>query len=74
MKTKKNGLGKKSILCDTATGNIGWDSSESVNKDEKLEALHERDKDTYKQGKAGQTSEHKWTYTGVCYADHVKNL
>lgn len=72
--TEKKWVRKKNVLCDTATGNIGWDSSEIVNEDEKLETLHERDKDTYKQGKAGQTSEHKWTYTGVCYADHVKNL
>lgn len=72
--TEKKWVRKKNILCDTATGNIGWSTSESINKDEKEKDLRERDKDTYKLGKAGQTAEHKWTYTGVCYADHVKNL
>lgn len=36
-----------------------------------LRFLHERDKEEYKKMKAGQTAEHPWTYTGVCYADHV---
>ena len=33
--------------------------------------LHERDKGTYQKGREGQTEEHVWSYTGVCYADHV---
>jgi hypothetical protein len=35
--------------------------------------LHERDKEKYKEGKKGQNDKNKWSYTGVCYADHVKN-
>jgi len=33
--------------------------------------LRERDKETYQKGREGQTEEHVWSYTGVCYADHV---
>lgn len=59
------------ILCDDATGNMGWNMSASENTGKSASALHERDASTYGQGKTGQTKEHPWIYTGVCYADHV---
>lgn len=61
----------KNILCDTKTGNMGWDMSVEANKGKTEDELHERDKDVYKKMKKGQTAEHPWKYTGVCYADHV---
>jgi hypothetical protein len=62
---------KQNILCDSQTGNMGWDTNISANQGKTESQLHERDKDEYKKMKAGQTAEHPWTYTGVCYADHV---
>jgi hypothetical protein len=62
---------KKNILCDANTGNIGWLMDDEVNKDKPADELHERDKDTFKNGKKGQSDNHSWAYSGVCYADHV---
>lgn len=62
---------KSSVLCDSNTGNIGWSLDNEKNKDKTEAELHERDKDTYKSGSKGQSDDHAWTYTGVCYADHV---
>jgi hypothetical protein len=71
--TTKKWQRKKSILCDSQTGNIGWNMDISSN-DKKTELqLHNRDKDEYGKMKSGQTSEHSWKYTGVCYADHINN-
>jgi hypothetical protein len=61
------------ILCDSNTGNIGWKTQNESNKGKTEEALHKRDKDMYKFGKKGQTPEHPWSYSGICYADHVNN-
>lgn len=60
-----------SLLCDDATGNIGWDLTSSENSGKSADELRKRDIATYGQGKAGQSKEHPWTYTGVCYADHI---
>jgi hypothetical protein len=62
---------KKEILCDTKTGNIGWDTDIDANKDQTEDDLRKRDKGEYNKMKKGQTAEHPWTYSGVCYADHV---
>ena len=62
---------KKNISCDTQTGNIGWDTNVPVNQSKTEAELHTRDKDEYKKMKSGQTPTHPWTYTGVCYADHI---
>ncbi|MES2742979.1 MAG: hypothetical protein V4754_18810 [Pseudomonadota bacterium] len=59
------------ILCDSQTGNIGWDMENSKNTGHTEAELRKRDKEEYGKMKAGQNSEHPWTYTGVCYADHV---
>lgn len=62
---------KDEIKCDTQTGNIGWDMTVAANKGKTEKELRERDVDEYPKMKAGQTAEHPWIYTGVCYADHL---
>jgi hypothetical protein len=60
-----------SVLCDPATGNIGWDTTDPANTGKTEDQLHERDKETYRAGKDGRNKDHVWIYSGVCYADHV---
>ncbi|MET3701883.1 hypothetical protein [Citrobacter sp. UYEF32] len=62
---------KSNILCDSQTGNIGWDTTNPSNQDRTEEELHDRDHEQYSMGGAGQDDEHPWRYSGVCYADHV---
>ncbi len=62
---------KSNILCDSQTGNIGWDITNPSNQDRTEEELHDRDHEQYSMGGAGQDDEHPWRYSGVCYADHV---
>ncbi|CAE6934673.1 hypothetical protein [Paraburkholderia domus] len=59
------------VLCDPATSNIGWDMSNPINAGQTADQLHERDKKTYKKMKAGRDKDHVWTYSGVCYVDHL---
>lgn len=68
---KKKWVRQKSILCDTKTGNIGWDMTLESNSGKTESELHDRDKLTYSKMKAGQDEEHAWKYSGVCYADHI---
>ena len=56
------------ILCDTRTGNIGWDLNDPANAGHTLEQLHARDRGSYA---GGHTAGSHWKYLGVCYADHV---
>lgn len=56
------------ILCDTGTGNIGWDLNDPANSGKTAQQLHSRDAATY--GRAPATGSH-WKYIGVCYADHL---
>lgn len=58
------------ILCDTNTGNIGWDMRNSSNSGKSEDELHERDKDEYKT--PPKKDKRLWNYTGVCYADHLQ--
>jgi hypothetical protein len=60
------------MLCDPATGNIGWDTSVSANQNKSTDELHNRDVGEYGKMKSGQNAEHPWKYSGVCYADHVE--
>ncbi|MFP3518663.1 hypothetical protein SB766_21005 [Pseudomonas sp. SIMBA_077] len=62
---------KSNMLCDSQTGNIGWSMNNHKNTGKTESELRERDKDTYTSGSKGQSDEHSWTYSGVCYADHV---
>lgn len=56
------------ILCDSATGNIGWDMSDDKNKGKTESELHARDSGSY--GGSPSDGAH-WKYSGVCYADKV---
>lgn len=60
------------VMCDPATGNIGWDMTNDTNKGKTLKELHDRDADTYKHPK-DKGSDHPWKYCGECYADHVSS-
>ncbi len=68
---QKQWIKNDNVLCDSETGNMGWNTSIEKNKDKTEKELHERDKSMYKKGKVGQTLEHPWKYSGICYADHV---
>ncbi|MCX7087056.1 MAG: hypothetical protein NTV00_03270 [Methylococcales bacterium] len=54
------------ILCDTQTGNIGWNLTDVENKGKTETDLHKRDKDSYK-----TTIKTHWNYYGICYADKI---
>jgi len=56
------------VLCDSATGNIGWDVTDSENKGKTETDLHKRDSASYK---SPPGSDAHWRYFGVCYADAV---
>ena len=56
------------ILCDSQTGNIGWDMNDAQNKGLTEAQLHKRDSGSY--SKSPQAGSH-WKYSGVCYADHL---
>lgn len=56
------------IVCDTGTGNIGWNMQNAQNMGKTPEELHKRDVAQYKGGKkAGEN----WMYSGVWYADRI---
>lgn len=55
------------ILCDTQTGNIGWDMNDPSNQGKTEVELRNRDSGEYSSRPAGA----KWNYSGVCYADRV---
>lgn len=56
------------ILCDSATGNMGWDMTDSENKGKTEAELHKRDHASYSQPPAAGSH---WKYSGVCYADAI---
>jgi hypothetical protein len=56
------------ILCDSRTGNIGWDMNDAQNKGKTEGELHKRDAGSY--SKPPQSGAH-WKYSGVCYADRL---
>lgn len=56
------------ILCDSRTGNIGWDMNDVENKGKTETELHKRDGGSY--SRAPGAGAH-WKYLGVCYADHI---
>jgi hypothetical protein len=57
------------VLCDTATGNIGWDLTDPENAGKTEAQLHARDTATY--ATPSQFPSRHWRYFGVCYADRV---
>jgi hypothetical protein len=56
------------VLCDTQTGNIGWDMTKPENKDKTEAELRARDKGAYS---AGPKQGANWRYYGVCYAERI---
>ena len=58
---------RSDVLCDTATGNIGWDMTDADNSGKTEAELHKRDAGGY----GSRTKDSKWRYYGACYADHV---
>jgi hypothetical protein len=56
------------ILCDTQTGNIGWDLTNPKNTGKTEAVLHERD---HKQYSHAPSADSGWRYFGVCYADRI---
>ena len=56
------------ILCDSKTGNIGWDMSDTNNTGKTEPLLHQRDSGKY--SKSPGNNAH-WQYSGVCYADKI---
>jgi hypothetical protein len=56
------------ILCDSQTGNIGWDTNDPENAGKTEAQLHARDAASYR-SPPGPTAH--WKYFGVCYADRV---
>ena len=59
------------LVCDPATGNIGWDMTEPDNIGKTEDDLHNRDQKSYSNPKKNKGAVNKWRYTGICYADHV---
>jgi hypothetical protein len=56
------------ILCDSKTGNIGWDMNHADNKGKTEAELRKRDSASYSKP---PTATAHWKYLGVCYADRV---
>ena len=56
------------VLCDSLTGNIGWDSTHPSNAAKTEAQLHERDR---KQFNRPPPADACWRYFGVCYADRI---
>lgn len=58
------------VLCDSRTGNIGWDMTLEDNQGKTEAELRKRDRGTYANPR-DKAAENKWKYTGICYADHL---
>ena len=56
------------MLCDSKTGNIGWDMTDATNKGKTESQLHKRDQIGYSHAPSGSCH---WKYSGVCYADAI---
>jgi hypothetical protein len=67
--TTKGWVRNPHILCDTKTGNIGWDMTDPANAGKTEAALHTRDATAYQTHTRGAA--HRWKYTGVCHADRI---
>jgi hypothetical protein len=57
-----------SLLCDSLTGNIGWDLTNAANTGKTEAELHKRDSPSYSKPPAAGAP---WRYSGVCYADAI---
>lgn len=59
---------RPNILCDSNTGNIGWDTNNAANTGKSEAELRARDKASYSRPPASNAH---WEYSGVCYADQI---
>ena len=66
--TKSLWVRHPNVLCDPATGNIGWDMTDPENTGKTEAQLHQRDSASYS---AAPGPNSRWKYFGVCYADKV---
>lgn len=66
---EKKWIRNPNILDDNETANIGWDMTKPENKGKSEKELHQRDKDDYSKP---PTSKSLWRYSGIVYADHIK--
>ena len=55
------------LLCDTATGNIGWNMKKAENQGKTEAELRARDSGGYSKPGPGNS----WGFFGACYADHL---
>lgn len=55
------------ILCDSQTGNIGWDMTDPANTGKSEAELRQRDSGSYSR----RPPDAHWKYSGVCYADAI---
>jgi hypothetical protein len=55
------------VICDVATGNIGWNTNKPENQGKTEAELRARDGGNYGAPRAGGN----WGFFGVCYADHL---
>jgi hypothetical protein len=56
------------ILCDSMTGNIGWDLTNPENAGKTEAQLHARDEASYRRPPGPGAH---WKYIGICYADRL---
>jgi hypothetical protein len=56
------------MLCDPATGNIGWDMTDPANAGQTVAQLHRRDAADYRRPPGNDAH---WRYSGICHADAV---
>ena len=56
------------ILCDSKTGDIGWDMNDEQNKGKTEVELHKRKSRSYSNPPGAGAH---WKHSGVCYADRI---
>jgi hypothetical protein len=56
------------ILCDSKTGNIGWNMTKPDNAGKSEATLHQRDAGKYRHAPGAGDG---WGYFGICYADRL---
>ena len=59
---------KPDLMCDSKTGNIGWDMTDKSNAGKTEAELHKRDAGSFS---APPDDDAHWKYSGVCYADAI---
>jgi len=65
---QKTWIRNPAVLCDSKTGNIGWDLTHPDNRGKNEAALHQRDAAKYRHAPGANDC---WGYFGICYADRL---